>query len=76
MRTTNTASRSAVSVDVTVLRRTAQALLVSDSEGTGGWVPRSQVEEDEVGGIAGAQCVLTMPAWLAEGKGFVGEVCS
>lgn len=60
-------------VDVTVMRvvrRTDAALLVVDASGVEAWVPKSQVEMREIGSVAGAQCVLTMPAWLAKAKGF------
>lgn len=65
-----------VEVTVSVVRRTRAALLVSDTNGTEGWVPRSQVQVDEIGSVAGTRCVLTMPIWLANSRGFVGEVVS
>lgn len=52
---------------------TAAAYRVSDTgeDKDGVWVPKSQVEVEEVPGKKGRVAVFTMPEWLATDKGLV-----
>ncbi len=54
--------------------KTGLSILIKDNEGVTAWLPISQIRMDEVGTIAGAKCVVTMPGWLALDRGLVGEV--
>jgi len=52
-----------------VVRHTAQAVLVKETEGDDPiWLPKSQIEteHDDTG-----YCTVTVPDWLAEEKGLV-----
>jgi hypothetical protein len=58
-----------VEICAEIKRVTPTALLITDSR-TEGWIPKSQVEMDQDGGV-GDTVVFTMPEWLAIEKGFI-----
>jgi hypothetical protein len=62
------------SIEVTLKRKTAAALLVEDEDGEEVWIPSSQVDDDSEiwdDSKVGEQGKLVIPEWLATKKGWL-----
>lgn len=59
-----------VDLELSDVHETEQAYLVMDKYGTKAWLPKSQVEREEISN--GQRSVYTIPVWLQEEKELEG----